>query len=117
MSDPREAQYERERADAVEVAHRAMLTSYIGTPPAGLRGDADRMVAALIKAGWTPPGESTTEHAVRMSGGGMHVRTSDPEVERIYPLAEWIATRQRDGDKIFRRRVIVVEDWTEVPRG
>lgn len=60
-NDPRIAQFERERAEAVELAHRAMLTSYIGGPPAGLRGDADRMVAALIKVGWTPPGERTTE--------------------------------------------------------
>ncbi|WP_037355477.1 hypothetical protein [Amycolatopsis orientalis] len=53
--DPRIAQYERERAEAIEIAHKAMTTSYIGAPPPGLRGDADRMVAALIKAGWTPP--------------------------------------------------------------
>ncbi|WP_290055651.1 hypothetical protein [Amycolatopsis solani] len=84
--DPRIGQYERERAEAVELAHRAMLTSYIGAPPPGLRGDADRMVAALLKAGWTPPGELTAEHA-------------------------WV-----DG-KAYRRRVIVVEDWTEVAGG
>lgn len=80
--DPRVAQYARERAEAVELAHRAMLTSYIGGPPAGLRGDADRMVAALIKEGWTPPGDAVTESA--MVGG-----------------------------KVFRRKVILVEDWRE----
>ncbi|MFC3516931.1 hypothetical protein ACFORO_42690 [Amycolatopsis halotolerans] len=32
-----------------------MTSSYIGATPPGLRGDADRMVAALINAGWTPP--------------------------------------------------------------
>jgi len=84
--DPRIEQYERERAEAIDIAHRAMATSYIGAPPPGLRGDADRMVAALLAAGWVPPGGWTTEYA---------------EVE----------------DKTFRRRVIVVEDWTEVPRG
>ena len=36
MDDPRVAQFERERADAVELAHRAMATSYIGAPPPGL---------------------------------------------------------------------------------
>lgn len=86
VRDPRVHQYERERAEAVEIAHRAMATSYIGAPPPGLRGDADRMVAALLAAGWTPPGELTTEYA-------------------------------ECGGKSYRRRVNVVEDWTEVPRG
>ena len=54
-----------------------------------------------------------TEYATMMSGGGMHVRWDDPEVERIYPLAEWIPL----GGKVYRRRVIVVEDWEEVPQG
>ncbi|WP_143051048.1 hypothetical protein [Amycolatopsis pretoriensis] len=63
-----------------------MSTSYIGAPPPGLRGDADRMVAALLAAGWTPPSELTAEYATA-------------------------------GMKTYRRRVIVVEDWTEVPRG
>ena len=114
--DPRVAEYERERADAVELAHRAMLTSYIGAPPPGLRGDADRMVAALLKAGWTPPSEPVTEHAVRMSGGAMEVR--NPDSERIYPLREWIKAMQDvHCTRVFKRRVIVVDDWTEVPRG
>ncbi len=114
MDDPRVAQFERERADAVELAHRAMATSYIGAPPPGLRGDADRMVAALIKQGWTPPGERTTEHALKMSGGGMHVRPTG--LERVYPLGEWIVDAQRVGYQVYRRRIIVVDDWTEVPR-
>lgn len=84
--DPRIEQYERERAEAIDIAHRAMRSSYIGAPPPGLRGDADRMVAALLAAGWTPPGAQATEYA---------------EV----------------GAKTYRRRVIVVEDWTELPRG
>ncbi|MFI6304292.1 hypothetical protein ACIBCH_20675 [Amycolatopsis thailandensis] len=86
MTDPRVERYERERTEAIELAHRAMLTSYIGGPPPGLRGDADRMVAALLKAGWTPPGDTVVENATV-------------------------------GQKAFRRRVIVVEDWREVPRG
>lgn len=86
MTDPRVELYERERAEAVELAHRAMLTSYIGAPPAGLRGDADRMVGALLKAGWTPPSDAVVENATV-------------------------------GEKVFRRKVILVEDWREVPRG
>jgi hypothetical protein len=56
MDDPRIEQYERERDEAIEIAHKAMVSSYIGPPPK-LRGDAERMVAALLKAGWTPPND------------------------------------------------------------
>lgn len=115
MDDPRIAQFERERAEAAELAHRAMLTSYIGKPPPILRGDADRMVAALLKAGWTPPGGTVVEHAEQYTSGAMLVRY--PEIEHVYPLAEWITDQQRHGGRIFKRRVIVVDDWTEVPRG
>lgn len=113
--DPRIAEFERERDEAVELAHRAMLTSYIGKPPPIMRGDADRMVAALLKAGWTPPSEAVVEHAVRMSDGGMHVRNAHPQTERVYPLTEWIrAMYTVHQTRVFKRRVIVVEDWTEV---
>ncbi len=59
--------------------------------------------------------EPVVEHAIQMSGGGMHVRNQDPEIERIFPLADWIVSHQRFGGKVYRRTVIVVEDWTEVP--
>lgn len=58
--------------------------------------------------------EPIVEHAVMMSGGGMHVRNAHPAVERIFPLAEWMS--QRFGGKVYRRTVIVVEDWHEVQR-
>lgn len=56
------------------------------------------------------------EHGIRMSGGGHHVRLDHPEIERIFPLADWIRASQRNGGKVDTRRVIVVEDWAEVPR-
>jgi len=115
--DPRIAEFERERADAIEIAHKAMTSSYIGAPPPGLRGDADRMVAALLKAGWTPPSEPVTEHAEQYTSGAMLVRNSALEVERVYPLEQWVPDQQQHGGRIFKRRVIVVDDWTEVPRG
>lgn len=115
--DPRIEQYEREREDAINTAHRAMQTSYIGAPPPGLRGDADRMVAALINAGWTPPSEPVTEHAVRMSDGDMCVRNTHPAVARRFPLDQWIPAMQNvHRTTVYKRRVIVVDDWTEVPR-
>jgi hypothetical protein len=58
--------------------------------------------------------DEVTEYAIRMSGGGMHVRKAHPQIERIFPLAEWMKHTQRDGGRVYRRRVIVVEDWTEV---
>jgi hypothetical protein len=62
------------------------------------------------------PPVTVTEHATGMSGGGMNVRPDDPEIERVYPLAVWIAHRQRDGGRVYRRRIVVVDDWEEVPR-
>jgi hypothetical protein len=61
-------------------------------------------------------GPVITEHAQLMSGGGFHVWNTEPHIEEIYPLAEKIKAGQRFGGKVYRRRVIVVEDWEEVPR-
>lgn len=63
------------------------------------------------------PPLTMVEHATGMSDGSMNVRPDDPDIERIYPLAVWIEHRQRDGGRVYRRRIIVVEDWEEVPRG
>jgi hypothetical protein len=68
----------------------------------------DLAAAALDAAG------AVTEHAIEMSGGGMHIRWDDPECERIYPLAQWIPAQRRHGGHVYRRRVVVVEDWEEV---
>jgi hypothetical protein len=59
---------------------------------------------------------SVAEHAIQMSGGGYHIRNQNPGVERVYPLAKWIEDNQQDG-KVYRRRIIVVEDWHVVPPG
>jgi hypothetical protein len=58
--------------------------------------------------------EPITEHAISMSGGAMQVRNAHPEIDRIYPLAEWIEATRRLGGKVYQRKIIVVEDWTEV---
>jgi hypothetical protein len=62
-------------------------------------------------------GEVVTEYATGMSGGGMNVRPDDPEIERAYPLDVWIEHRQRDGGRVYQRRIVVIDDWEEVPRG
>jgi len=61
-------------------------------------------------------GEPVVEYAILMSGGGMHVRPEDPEIEAVYPLEKWIPNQQRFGGRVYRRTVVVVEDWEEVPR-
>lgn len=59
--------------------------------------------------------QHVVEHAIEMSGGGMHVHYDHPDIERIFPLADWIKSQQRFGGKVWRRTVIVVDDWQEVP--
>jgi hypothetical protein len=54
------------------------------------------------------------EYGILMSGGGYQIRNGHPEIERIYPVAEWIAGEKRTGGHVFWRRVIVVEDWAEL---
>ena len=53
-----------------------------------------------------------TEHAKRMSTGWL-VRDHGPDIEKVYPLEQWIADQRADGRRVARRRIIVVEDWTE----
>jgi hypothetical protein len=78
---------------------------------------SEQMTAALAcrNRGVRVAANTVVEHAIQMSGGGMHVRCDDPEVEEVYPLERWIPNQQRFGGKVWRRTVIVVEDWTEVP--
>lgn len=61
--------------------------------------------------------EIVTEHAEQYTSGAMLVRNPAPQVERVYPLAQWIVDQQDHGGKVYRRRIVVVDDWTEVPRG
>ncbi len=60
-------------------------------------------------------GPITTEHAILMAGGSMQVLDEDPETERDYPIIKRIQHRQKFGFTVYQRRVIVVDDWTEVP--
>lgn len=56
------------------------------------------------------------EYAQLYSGGSMLVRPDDSEIERIFPLADWIKAGTRGGGRVFRRVITVVEDWEEVKR-
>jgi hypothetical protein len=62
--------------------------------------------------------EVVTEHAVLFSDGSMCVRKSHPDLDRIYPLAQWMDGQIRvNRAHVYRRRVIVVDDWVEVGCG
>src|SRR6266704_3197397 len=54
-----------------------------------------------------------TEHGLRLSSGGWQVRNSAGHIEAVYPLARWIEHERRHG-AVYRRRIIVVDDWAEV---
>ena len=95
---------------AAESAIRDELKSSREVEPGRLARAALDAAAPLLAA------EPVTEHAHLMSGGGYHVWNTEPYIEEIYPLAQRIEHGQRHGGRVYRRRVIVVEDWTEVPR-
>lgn len=115
MPDPRLTQFAAERAALARAIHKRVNSSRIGATVPYSVGDAERAAAAAIMEGWTPPGDVTTEHGERMSGGGFQVRSSAAYVERISPLADWIAHQQRLDGVVYRRRVVVVEDWEPLP--
>jgi hypothetical protein len=58
------------------------------------------------------------EYGLLMSGGGFHVRSESPAVERIYPAQDWMKAEVRSGGHVYRRRIVVAEDWEEwiIPR-
>jgi hypothetical protein len=55
-----------------------------------------------------------TEYGVIRKGGDHVVWNTEPAVEAAYPLAKRIANEVRNGGEVYRRRVIVVDDWVEV---
>lgn len=58
--------------------------------------------------------EAIEEYGQLYSGGAVLLWNLAEHVLRIYPLAQQIEHGQRNGGKVLRRRVIVVEDWSEV---
>lgn len=46
------------------------------------------------------------------------LRPADEIMTRLVPLSKWIAqNQQKPGDKVMRRRIIIVEDWEELIKG
>lgn len=59
--------------------------------------------------------EVTVEYGLRHTGGDHVVWDTSPRTEKVWPLAERIeGYRVHQGARVFRRRVIVIEDWAEV---
>lgn len=57
------------------------------------------------------------EYGDKYRGGSVLVwPTNEPELVRIFPLEDRIKAGQMNGGVVMTRRVIVVEDWTEVPK-
>jgi hypothetical protein len=61
-------------------------------------------------------GSAEVEYGQLMSGGGFQTFNSDPEIEQIYPMADRIKAGQRFGGKVYRRTIIVLQDWEEVSK-
>jgi hypothetical protein len=57
--------------------------------------------------------EEVTEYAAYNVDGGLEVRTAHPG--DLYPAEQWARDHQALGSRVLRRRVIVVEDWAEMP--
>lgn len=54
------------------------------------------------------------EHGQLYSGGDLLVWARGEDVECVYPPDLRIEHAQRNGGRVFRRRIVVLEDWTEV---
>lgn len=57
------------------------------------------------------------EYAQQMKSGAWHIEPDYPEVLAIYPLADRIAAAQRFGGGMYRRTVVVTEDWKRLRKG
>jgi len=56
---------------------------------------------------------TVTEHATRLGSGTMQIRPND--IDRVVPLATWIAASLTSGAAVYWRQIVVVDDWTEIP--
>lgn len=61
----------------------------------------------------TITGEPVTEYSLKMLNT-MQVLPSDTEVEKVYPVAKHLRHSMKYGGQVFRRRLVVIEDWTPV---
>lgn len=68
-------------------------------------------------AGWLPLAEGVHEHGQLFTNRGVLVwpdHASDTPWVRDIPLEERIQNTRKNGGKVLRRKVIVLEEWEEV---
>lgn len=51
------------------------------------------------------------EYGVLYSGGDYLIRSHEEWIERIYPLADYIEHGLRNGGKVGKRTIVILEDW------
>lgn len=58
-------------------------------------------------------GKEVIEYAARNQDGDWQIRTT--RSGEFYPAGRWAQDQQALGARVLRRRVIVLEDWIEIP--
>lgn len=61
----------------------------------------------------TITGEPVTEYSLKMLNT-MQVLPTDTEVEKVYPMAKHLRHSMKYGGQVYRRRLLIIEDWTPV---
>lgn len=90
------------RSESVSLGRDAVSYSFPGD------GEPPQSASAEIVTG------VVTEYGTRYKSGEHQVWNTAPIFGKAYPLAEMIAERVSNGGKVYRRRLIVVDDWAEV---
>jgi hypothetical protein len=57
--------------------------------------------------------EHTIEYAAWNIDGEWEFRVTRPG--ELYPAGQWARDQQALGSRVLRRRIIVVDDWAEIP--
>jgi hypothetical protein len=60
-------------------------------------------------------GEHVVEYAARTIDGGVEIRTTH-DGDAKYPAERWARDQQALGARVQRRRIIVVDDWADLPK-
>jgi hypothetical protein len=60
-------------------------------------------------------GTEVIEYAARSIDGGVEIRTTHDEDPK-YTAEQWARDQQALGARVQRRRIIVLDDWADLPR-
>lgn len=93
------------------VAARRMQ-DVLGIPDGALPSDVEKRLREVLAPGDADGGG--IEYGLLMSGGGFQTRCDDPEIEKIYPTAKWAAHQIKSGGHVYRRRIVILQDWEEI---